>query len=102
MPAPPRTVVIPTGFGVAAIRTFVDQRDRVWGAMRDTDGRNTSKKAGLEGYSPNIAIAEMGVTGDASETDGFVFVMDEGTVDFLTNNADPEHKTRTLERTKTR
>jgi NAD(P)-dependent dehydrogenase (short-subunit alcohol dehydrogenase family) len=64
-----RTVVLTgasSGFGAAAVRAFADRGDRVWGTMRDAEGRNAGKKAELEAYSPRIAIAEMDVTRDAS------------------------------------
>jgi NAD(P)-dependent dehydrogenase (short-subunit alcohol dehydrogenase family) len=50
-----RTIVITgasSGFGAAAVRAFADRGDRVWGTMRDTEGRNAAKKAELEAYSP--------------------------------------------------
>jgi NAD(P)-dependent dehydrogenase (short-subunit alcohol dehydrogenase family) len=65
MPDTARTVVITgasSGFGAAAVRAFADRGDRVWGTMRDADGRNAAKKADLEAYAPGIAIAEMDVT----------------------------------------
>jgi len=74
MPDTARTVVITgasSGFGAAAVRAFADRGDRVWGTMRDADGRNAAKKADLEAYAPGIAIAEMDVTRDASVADGF-------------------------------
>jgi NAD(P)-dependent dehydrogenase (short-subunit alcohol dehydrogenase family) len=70
------------------VRAFADRGDRVWGTMRDTDGRNAAKKAELEAYSPRIAIAEMDVTSDASVADGFRPPSSaEGPVDILINNA---------------
>jgi len=85
-----RTVVITgasSGFGAAAVRAFADQGNRVWGTMRDAEGRNAIKKAELEAHSPGIAIAEMNVTSDASVTDGFARILAEGPVDILINNA---------------
>jgi NAD(P)-dependent dehydrogenase (short-subunit alcohol dehydrogenase family) len=85
-----RTVVITgasSGFGAAAVRAFADRGDRVWGTMRDAEGRNAAKKADLEAYSPRIAIAEMDVTSDASVADGFARILAEGPVDILINNA---------------
>ena len=85
-----RTVVITgasSGFGAAAVCAFADRGDRVWGTMRDTQGRNAAKKAGLEAYSPRIAIAEMDVTSDASVAEGFAHILDGGPVDILINNA---------------
>jgi len=85
-----RTVVITgasSGFGAAAVRAFADRGDRVWGTMRDADGRNAVKKAELEAYSPRIAIAGMDVTRDASVVEGFARIFAEGPVDILINNA---------------
>ncbi|MDG4648934.1 SDR family oxidoreductase [Roseibacterium sp. SDUM158017] len=85
-----KTVVITgasSGFGAAAVRAFADRGDRVWGTMRDAEGRNAARKAELEAYSPGIAIAEMDVTSDASVTDGFARILAEGPVDILINNA---------------
>ena len=85
-----RTVVITgasSGFGAAAVRAFADRGDRVWGTMRDAEGRNAAKRAELEAYSPRIAIAEMDVTSDASVAEGFAHILAEGPVDILINNA---------------
>ena len=60
------------------MRAFADRGDRVWGTMRDADGRNAAKKAELEAYSPRIAIAEMDVTSDASVAEGFAGILAEG------------------------
>jgi NAD(P)-dependent dehydrogenase (short-subunit alcohol dehydrogenase family) len=90
MPDTARTVVITgasSGFGAAAVRAFADRGDRVWGTMRDADGRNAAKKADLEAYAPGIAIAEMDVTSDASVADGFAAILAEGPIDILINNA---------------
>ena len=90
MPDTQRTVVITgasSGFGAAAVRAFADRGDRVWGTMRDADGRNAAKKTGLEAYAPGIAIAEMDVTSDVSVAKGFAPILAEGPVDILINNA---------------
>ena len=90
MPDTARTVVITgasSGFGAAAVRAFADRGNRVWGTMRDADGRNSAKKADLEAYAPGIAIAEMDVTSDASVADGFAAILAEGPIDILINNA---------------
>jgi NAD(P)-dependent dehydrogenase (short-subunit alcohol dehydrogenase family) len=90
MPDTARTVVITgasSGFGAAAVRAFADRGDRVWGTMRDADGRNAAKKADLEAYAPGIAIAEMDVTRDASVADGFAAILADGPIDILINNA---------------
>ena len=85
-----RTIVITgasSGFGAAAVRAFADCGDRVWGTMRDAQGRNGAKKAELEAHSPRISIAEMDVTSDVSVTEGFARILAEGPVDILINNA---------------
>ncbi|MEQ9814573.1 MAG: SDR family oxidoreductase [Azospirillaceae bacterium] len=85
-----KTVVITgasSGFGAAAVRAFADRGDRVWGTMRDAEGRNAARKAELEAYSPRIAIAEMDVTNDAWVAEGFASILAEGPVDILINNA---------------
>ncbi|WP_342068836.1 SDR family oxidoreductase [Yoonia algicola] len=85
-----RTIVITgasSGFGAAAVRAFADRGDRVWGTMRDADGRNAAKKAELEAYSSQISITEMDVTSDRSVADCFALILAEGAVDILINNA---------------
>jgi NAD(P)-dependent dehydrogenase (short-subunit alcohol dehydrogenase family) len=49
-----RTVVITgasSGFGEGAVKTFADKGYRVFGTMRDAQGRNARKKAALEARS---------------------------------------------------
>lgn len=90
MSTPERTIVITgasSGFGAAAVRAFADRGDRVWGTMRDAAGRNATKKAELEAYSPRITIAEMDVTSDASDAEGFAAILADGPIDILINNA---------------
>jgi NAD(P)-dependent dehydrogenase (short-subunit alcohol dehydrogenase family) len=85
-----RTVVITgasSGFGEGAVRAFAERGDRVWGTIRDAEGRNAGKKAALEAYSSRIAIVEMDVTRDASVADGFARILAESPVDILINNA---------------
>jgi len=85
-----RTVVITgasSGFGEGAVRAFADKGDRVWGTMRDAEGRNAHKKAALEVHSPGISIVDMDVTSDASVTEGFARILADGPVDVLINNA---------------
>ncbi|MGX9355877.1 SDR family oxidoreductase [Roseobacteraceae bacterium S113] len=90
MPDAQRTIVITgasSGFGAAAVRAFADRDDRVWGTMRDAEGRNSHKRAELEAYSPNISIAEMDVTSDTSVAEGFARILEGGPIDILINNA---------------
>lgn len=85
-----RTIVITgasSGFGAAAARAFAERGDRVWGTMRDTNGRNADKKAALEAQSSNISIVDMDVASDASVDAGFASILAEGPVDVLINNA---------------
>jgi len=75
------------GFGEGAVRAFADRGYRVWGAMRDTDGRNAEKKAALEAHSPRVSIIEMDVSSDDSVKEGFAEVLAQGPLDILINNA---------------
>lgn len=76
-----------SGFGEGAVKAFADQGYRVWGTMRDAEGRNAGKKTALEAYSNRVSIIDMDVTDDASVTAGFTRVLSEGPVDVLINNA---------------
>lgn len=77
-----------SGFGASAVKAFADQGYRVWGTMRNTDGRNAAKKADLEAYADTITIFEMDVADDASVKTGFDRILkDIETVDVLINNA---------------
>lgn len=76
-----------SGFGEVAVKAFADQGYRVWGTMRDVDGRNGAKRAALEAHSPRISIVGMDVADDASVSAGFAKVLAEGPIDVLVNNA---------------
>lgn len=85
-----KTVVITgasSGFGEGAVKAFSDKGYRVWGTMRDADGRNAGKKAALEALSKNVSVIDMDVTSDASVADGFARILAQGPVDVLINNA---------------
>jgi short-subunit dehydrogenase len=85
-----RTVVITgasSGFGEGAAKAFADKGYRVWGTMRDADGRNAGKKAGLKAYSANVSVIDMDITEDESVAAGFARILNEGPVDVLINNA---------------
>jgi NAD(P)-dependent dehydrogenase (short-subunit alcohol dehydrogenase family) len=85
-----KTVVITgtsSGFGEGAAKAFADKGYRVWGTMRDIDGRNAQKKAALEAYSPNVSVLDMDVASDASVAAGFARILAHGPVDVLINNA---------------
>ena len=76
-----------SGFGEGAVKAFADQGYRVWGTMRDIEGRNAAKRDALVAHSPHISIVEMDVTDDASVTAGFAQILADGPVDVLINNA---------------
>ena len=76
-----------SGFGEGAVKAFADEGYRVWGTMRDAEGRNAGKKMALEAYANGVSIIDMDVTDDASVTAGFARILSEGPVDVLINNA---------------
>ena len=76
-----------SGFGERAVKAFADEGYRVWGTMRDTAGRNATKRAALEAHSPHISVVEMDVADDESVTGGFAGILADGPVDVLINNA---------------
>jgi len=85
-----KTIVITgvsSGFGEESVRAFADRGYRVWGTMRDVNGRNANKKAALESHSPNISIIDVNVADDKSVENGFQKILSEGPVDILINNA---------------
>jgi NAD(P)-dependent dehydrogenase (short-subunit alcohol dehydrogenase family) len=85
-----KTVVITgtsSGFGEGAAKAFADKGYRVWGTMRDIDGRNAQKREALEAYSPNVSVLDMDVASDESVDAGFARVLAQGPVDVLINNA---------------
>ena len=85
-----KTVVITgtsSGFGEGAAKAFADKGYRVWGTMRDIDGRNARKREALEAYSPNVSVLDMDVASDESVAAGFERILAEGPVDVLINNA---------------
>jgi len=76
-----------SGFGEGAVKAFADQGYRVWGTMRDIEGRNAAKRDALVAHSPQISIVEMDVADDTSVTAGFAQILADGPVDILINNA---------------
>jgi NAD(P)-dependent dehydrogenase (short-subunit alcohol dehydrogenase family) len=85
-----KTVVITgasSGFGEGAIEAFADKGYRVWGTMRDAEGRNAGKKAALEALSTNVSVIDMDVASDESVAAGFARILAQGPVDVLINNA---------------
>lgn len=47
-----------SGFGEGAVKAFADKGYRVWGTMRDVDGRNASKRQALEACSPDADLMQ--------------------------------------------
>lgn len=85
-----KTVVITgasSGFGEGAAKAFAEKGYRVWGTMRDVDGRNAGKRAALEACSPNVSVIDMDVGSDESVAAGFATILRDGPVDVLINNA---------------
>lgn len=76
-----------SGFGEGAVKVFADKGYRVFGTMRDAEGRNAAKKAALEEYSSQVSISDMDVTDDASVAAAFAQILAQGPVDVLINNA---------------
>jgi len=85
-----KTVVITgasSGFGEGAVKAFAGKGYRVWGTMRDSEGRNAGKKAALEACSASVSVIDMDVANDESVAAGFAQILDHGSVDILINNA---------------
>ena len=77
-----------SGFGEGAAKVFSDAGYRVWATMRDTNGRNASKKKTLENYSGKISVVEMDVSEKDSVREAFSVIFKEiEKVDVLINNA---------------
>ena len=76
-----------SGFGESAVKAFADKGYRVWGTLRDAQGRNAAKRAALESYSNQVTVIDMDVTDDASVAAAFGRILAEGPVDVLINNA---------------
>jgi short-subunit dehydrogenase len=90
MSEPTKTVVITgtsSGFGEGAVRDFADRGYRVWGTMRDVNGRNATQKAALEAHSTNISIIDMDMNSDDAVTSGFADIIAADPIDILINNA---------------
>jgi NAD(P)-dependent dehydrogenase (short-subunit alcohol dehydrogenase family) len=85
-----KTVVITgasSGFGEDAVKSFADKGYRVWGTMRDAEGRNAGKKTALEAYSARVSVVDVNVADDESVAAGFAQILNLGPVDVLINNA---------------
>ena len=76
-----------SGFGEGAAKTFADKGYRVFGSMRDANGRNAAKKAALEAHSDLVTIFEMDVTDEASVNAAISQILETTSVDILINNA---------------
>jgi NAD(P)-dependent dehydrogenase (short-subunit alcohol dehydrogenase family) len=62
-----KTVVITgasSGFGKGAVKAFAAKGYRVWGTMRDAEGRNAEKKTALETYSNRVSVIDIDVADD--------------------------------------
>ncbi|NCC53557.1 MAG: SDR family oxidoreductase [Spartobacteria bacterium] len=85
-----KTVVITgasSGFGEGAVKAFAGKGYRVWGTMRNSEGRNAGKKAALEACSASVSVIDMDVADDESVAASFAQILDHGSVDVLINNA---------------
>jgi len=85
-----KTVVVTgasSGFGKGAVKAFAAKGYRVWGTMRDAEGRNAEKKTALETYSNRVSVIDIDVADDESVAVGFARILDHGPVDVLINNA---------------
>jgi len=76
-----------SGFGEGAVRAFADKGYRVWGTMRDAQGRNADKRAALEAHSSSVSVVDMDVTDGTSVAAAFAHILAQGPVDVLINNA---------------
>lgn len=85
-----RVVVITgcsSGFGEGAVKAFADRGWRVWGTLREAQGRNSDRKAALEAYSNKVTVIDMDVREDTSVAAAFALILAQGPVDVLINNA---------------
>jgi NAD(P)-dependent dehydrogenase (short-subunit alcohol dehydrogenase family) len=90
MNSPDKVVVITgcsSGFGAGAVKAFADKGYRVWGTVRDVQGRHAATKQVLEAYSSKVSVIDMDVADDASVTAAFAVIQAQGPVDVLINNA---------------
>ncbi|MFM9878794.1 MAG: SDR family oxidoreductase [Burkholderiaceae bacterium] len=72
-----------SGFGEGAVKAFANKGYRVWGTLRDAQGRNAAKSAALQAYSNKVSVIDMDVTDDASVTAAFAHILAQGPVDVL-------------------
>ena len=77
-----------SGFGLKAVKDFADKGNKVFATMRNPEGKNSEKKAELEGYSDHIKVVDMDVTNDDSVKKAMASILIEaGNIDILVNNA---------------
>ncbi|WP_439132578.1 SDR family oxidoreductase [Polaribacter sp.] len=77
-----------SGFGLKAVKDFADKGNKVFATMRNPEGKNSEKKAELEGYSDHIKVVDMDVTNDDSVKKAMANILKEaGNIDILINNA---------------
>ncbi|MEV6636957.1 SDR family oxidoreductase [Actinoplanes sp. NPDC051470] len=86
-----RTIIITgasSGFGAMSARALVDAGHRVFGGMRDIEGRNKQAAADFEGYAPNAVSLEMDVS-DQHSVDAAVerVLREAGRIDVVVHNA---------------
>lgn len=81
------------GFGYLSALTLARKGYNVWATMRDTHGKNKTKKRELEHISANenlaITVAELDVTSDKSTEDlvDRILIEEKNGIDVLVNNA---------------
>ncbi len=81
-----------SGFGYLTTLTLARNGYKVWATMRDSNGKNSSKKNELEALAAkenlSITVAELDVTSDASvKALTEKVINEEGSIDILVNNA---------------
>ena len=90
-----KTIVITgtsSGFGFLAAKSAAKQGHKVWATMRNTNGKNASKKHELEAYSKkenlNLHVLDLDVTSPDSVTSTIAHIIrEDGKIDVLVNNA---------------
>ncbi|MFI0429318.1 SDR family oxidoreductase [Mariniflexile sp. HMF6888] len=81
-----------SGFGYLTVLTLARNGYKVWATMRDSNGKNSSKKDELEAFAAkenlSITVAELDITSDASvKILTEQIIKEDGSLDILVNNA---------------